>query len=633
MVNYLFHILSCCFCCVVLLQFFQSSDTSLFHEEAKYDNDIKRNITWGDLNFLHTTDTHGWYAGHINQKQYDADWGDFISFIAHIRRISTERKVDLLVIDSGDKHDGNGLSDATVPNGAKSLPVFIKADYDLLTIGNHELYELENTKQEIDIVVNHFKDNYVSTNVEFQLPNGTYIPIGQKFKYFSTPFKNIRILAFGFLFAFSRNAQGTKVTPTLKVIREQWFLNILKRYPSEDVDIIIIVAHMPITHDWDELQELHHFLRLHYPSSKIQYFGGHSHIRDFTVLDDALTGLQSGRFCETVGWLSIDLQNNSLFDIEKNLKDIYSRTYIDFSVKSFLHHANISSLQDFQTPSGIAVRREIENVRKKLDLDQIIGYVKYNYYMDNVPLDHPRNIYNLLSNFILPTLRSNETVEETKSNRIIIINTGSVRYDLYKGPYTVNSHFIISPFQNDWVKVTVPKKYALKISSKLNEGGYILNSHNDDQRDNSNLLPPHLRHPRHANFNAAQYSLDLKSFQRVLDSKTFKVFDLINSISTKHNKHTRGYVTVDDFGNDGDDTKHRALRYFPISNVVESVQVDAHSDDESDVDVIFYNFITQNVLWAVRELGYDKDLQNEVEFYSNYYLGLLINDYIKLNEA
>ena len=26
-----------------------------------------RNLTWGQLNFLHTTDTHGWHAGHLQE--------------------------------------------------------------------------------------------------------------------------------------------------------------------------------------------------------------------------------------------------------------------------------------------------------------------------------------------------------------------------------------------------------------------------------------------------------------------------------------------------------------------------------------------------------------------------------------
>lgn len=26
-----------------------------------------RDIPWGQLNFLHTTDTHGWHAGHLQE--------------------------------------------------------------------------------------------------------------------------------------------------------------------------------------------------------------------------------------------------------------------------------------------------------------------------------------------------------------------------------------------------------------------------------------------------------------------------------------------------------------------------------------------------------------------------------------
>jgi len=29
-----------------------------------------RDLTWGQVNFLHTTDTHGWHAGHL--QEYDS---------------------------------------------------------------------------------------------------------------------------------------------------------------------------------------------------------------------------------------------------------------------------------------------------------------------------------------------------------------------------------------------------------------------------------------------------------------------------------------------------------------------------------------------------------------------------------
>lgn len=48
--------------------------------------------------------------------------------------------VDLLLVDTGDLHDGNGLSDAALPNGVLSNPIFDEIQYDALTIGNHELY-------------------------------------------------------------------------------------------------------------------------------------------------------------------------------------------------------------------------------------------------------------------------------------------------------------------------------------------------------------------------------------------------------------------------------------------------------------------------------------------------------------
>ena len=81
-----------------------------------------------------------------------------MAFAHHLRRRAAERGVDLLLVDTGDLHDGNGLSDAfpqvppTSPNyayavnGHVSDQVFALADYDVLTIGNHELYNFSVAK-------------------------------------------------------------------------------------------------------------------------------------------------------------------------------------------------------------------------------------------------------------------------------------------------------------------------------------------------------------------------------------------------------------------------------------------------------------------------------------------------------
>lgn len=542
-----------------------------------------RNLTWNDINFVHTTDTHGWYSGHINQPLYHANWGDFISFTTHLRRIAHSRNQDLLLIDSGDRHDGNGLSDITSPNGLKSTHIFIKQDYDLLTIGNHELYLWENSKQEYETVVNHFQDKYVCSNVDIRLDNGLFVPLGLKYKYFTTPIRGIRVLAFGFLFDFKRFNSGTRVTPMAETIHEPWFQEALKH----EVDLIIIVGHTPISHNWGEFYQVHQYLRQFFPDTIIQYFGGHSHIRDFTVFDSLSTGLQSGRYCETVGWTSVNLDKA---DLNLPVRQRFSRSYIDFNTDSFKYHTNLD--KEFDTAKGKLVSKLIRETRKELKLDTLIGYVKTNYYVDYVPIDHPKSIFNLLALKILKTLPKSKHEE-----RITIINTGSIRYDLYKGPYTIDSKFIVSPFENIWVNITVPKSVATKVAAKLNDADYI---------SASRLKPPH------------QYDLQVQDLSTFPHQAHFEMQE----------KLPKGYVTHDDFGADGDDTLHRAVVNFPVPNVIQSVEINDEVD--SPVNLVFYSFITPNIIWALKELNFSTEQVPTP--YSDIYLGTLLNEFVANNK-
>lgn len=58
-------------------------------------------LAWGQLNFLHTTDTHGWLEGHLEEYNYGADWGDYASFVKRMREKADELDVDLLLVDTG----------------------------------------------------------------------------------------------------------------------------------------------------------------------------------------------------------------------------------------------------------------------------------------------------------------------------------------------------------------------------------------------------------------------------------------------------------------------------------------------------------------------------------------------------
>lgn len=52
-----------------------------------------------------------------------------------MKQKARELGVDLLLVDTGDLHDGTGLADATEIDGTATMPIFDAIDYDLLAIG------------------------------------------------------------------------------------------------------------------------------------------------------------------------------------------------------------------------------------------------------------------------------------------------------------------------------------------------------------------------------------------------------------------------------------------------------------------------------------------------------------------
>jgi 2',3'-cyclic-nucleotide 2'-phosphodiesterase (5'-nucleotidase family) len=108
-----------------------------------------RPLTWGSLNILHTTDSHGWLLGHqktsFPEPNYSGDFGDFASFVSHMKKLAIKKDVDLLLVDSGDLHDGTGLSDGYPVGGVdaqQSNEFFKQLPYDVLAIGRHSLFSL-----------------------------------------------------------------------------------------------------------------------------------------------------------------------------------------------------------------------------------------------------------------------------------------------------------------------------------------------------------------------------------------------------------------------------------------------------------------------------------------------------------
>ncbi|KAG1851331.1 5'-nucleotidase [Suillus subalutaceus] len=210
-----------------------------------------RPLVWGDFNVIHTTDTHGWLLGHqkltFPEPDYSGDLGDFASFVTHMKKIAIEKDVDLLLVDSGDVHDGTGLSDGYPPGGVdahESNKFLERLPYDVMTIGNHELYIYADTY-----------DMY--TNFVPYL-DGRSVPVGNRYTKFTTR-KGRRITSLGVLYDFTGNDVNTDWPTVFDAVRAV--------HPSD--------AHLNL---W-------------------------SHIRDCQQYDGRSMALESGRYMETIGML------------------------------------------------------------------------------------------------------------------------------------------------------------------------------------------------------------------------------------------------------------------------------------------------------------------------------------------
>ncbi|KAF7507007.1 hypothetical protein GJ744_011031 [Endocarpon pusillum] len=590
-------------------------------------------LEWGQINFLHTTDTHGWLEGHLKEQNYGADWGDYVSFTRRMKQRAGSLGVDLLLVDSGDLHDGNGLSDATSPNGVISNRIFAEVDYDILAIGNHELYVTDIAYLHFTQFARRYGDRYVTSNVQIRNnATGEFEYIGVPHRYFTTQ-QGLRIMAFGVLFDFTGNTDLTRVIRAADLIKQPAFLNAVNT--TDPVDLFLVVGHNPARANVSSgtFGLIQSTIRKMRPNTPIQLFGGHNHIRDFAVYDSSSTALGSGRYCETLGWLSMSGINSTTF--RGNMRPrgvpnpsrravrnatvsgsaatpsatnptssfssslVYSRRYLDWNRLTFAYHAVGSQDSTFDYSSGRRVTNDITAARRELNLTALYGCAPQTYCQSCRPFGTNGSIYSLISIALAATV-----VNESRADipRLIIINTGSIRFDLVQGPFTYDDNFIVSPFVNRFQFLpNVPYSIARQVLGVLNAGpnqkrkrdpmssnlGFLKSFNGDNGCADPTLYGASSKLPSHHGHNLRPRSITRRQAPPPL------------------NELTPGYVTTDDFGSDGDDTPHSPVPSYPIPNDVQAnASFPTDGSDPESVDLIFLDFIaTRFVLPAVNRVG------------------------------
>ncbi|EOR00990.1 hypothetical protein E3P77_01782 [Wallemia ichthyophaga] len=421
-----------------------------------------RSIEWGEYNFLHTTDIHGWLAGHKKKSAPEpngsGDWGDYASFVDHMRSKANDKGVELFVIDSGDLHDGSGLSDAVKPgdvNGHDTNNIISMLDIDMLTIGNHGLYNPDVTLDIYKNFTTKWSKRYLTSNTNITDPDtNESVSIGERYLKHVTK-SGRKFTAFGILFNFPNSNWRAHVQPIEEMVKEAWF----DEATDEAPEFFLIIAHMAINDSsWNVVLEK---LKQKHPLVPIISFGGHQHVRDcvFNYDDGRDVRMASGRFLETVGWMGVNISSDGELEV--------SRKYLDANPVGYAWHLDIDKSK-LVTHLGKKIKEELMKLWNKLGLGQIIGKIDRDLYQSRVPATHPDSLTYWMKHEVLPSIK-NPSREYEGVPRLILMNSGAIRFDLYKGMVNKNDVFTAFPFSNSLPFVKdVPFRIAKKMLVTLN---------------------------------------------------------------------------------------------------------------------------------------------------------------------
>ena len=76
-----------------------------------------------------------------------------------MRKRADDTGADLLLVDTGDRIEGNGLYDASTPKGLFQYDIYAEQNVDIICIGNHELYQAYSADREHNATVPNFREN------------------------------------------------------------------------------------------------------------------------------------------------------------------------------------------------------------------------------------------------------------------------------------------------------------------------------------------------------------------------------------------------------------------------------------------------------------------------------------------
>ncbi|KAI8948643.1 ser/Thr protein phosphatase family [Xylaria longipes] len=610
-----------------------------------------RELEWGQINFLHTTDIHGWLGGHLQEAQYSADWGDYVSFTEHMRKKADEKGVDLLIVDTGDRIEGNGLYDGSDPKGNYTYDIYGQQNVDILCTGNHELYQEDSVAREHSITVPHFKKSYIASNLDYIEPEtGNQIPQAQRYIKFKTKNQGYTVVALGFIFDFDRNANNSVVVPVAETMKQEWFQSAIREKP----DLFVVIGHVGLR--MAEFEQIFKVIRDENWYTPIAFLGGHAHVRDARRFDDKAVAIASGRYFETIGWMSVD-------GIKKKSKDTasasangavtFKRRYIDNNVLGLQYHAGVDE-KNFTTAHGRNVSRMITEARKTLDLDHKIGCAPQDLWMTRAKYPSDTSIFSWLENEVIPDIVVNKA--RADKPRLTIVNTGAIRFDIFEGPFTTDSTYLISPFTSKFNYVPdVPYDVARKVLQLLNSGGPVFEAELDTKYL---AIPEQMAPSPFLGKEPSSSSSSLRASRPMFHDGDRAQRPLVVVEDGEEEEEdgadepelVNGYTTRDDLGDDGDDAVHSPIKFYSVPNCIQArvafppatpppppspspsqeegkEERERAAADPATVDLVFIDYVQPWIIPALKFSGGDYDT-DDITVYMNSTLTDVIAEWV-----
>jgi 2',3'-cyclic-nucleotide 2'-phosphodiesterase (5'-nucleotidase family) len=414
-------------------------------------------LPFGDINVLVVTDVHSHIGGHQHEKDKGADYGDILSFHERLKKHCDDNEKDLWFVNNGNWMHGTGL--AMGGNATSLIPLLNKMPWDILGLGDDELYHKKSVDLMRSNLIPHFYEGFVSSNVNYRKKNNI-LPLGKKFVVLEGA--NYKVLVFGFLYDLEYPSNFVSFDKVEDVVKEEWFKKALK---DQEYHAIMVMAHMKV--DSSLVTTIKDAIRSNGVDKDmpIQFITGHTRQRAEQKIDPWSHSFQAGGNLDTLGFVSFPTNDTAKFS-GKDAKSLFQHAFLDTGVDAL--KTTMGGIEILRTDKGEELSKLINETRHFLGLDEVVACPPQDYYVEN-HIEGFQSLWALWQRQVVPNQICNH-----QSKCVAMISSTTFRYGVRGSKergdeMTLDDVVMIAPYLEPVYHLGKVNDYAIRrMNSSLN---------------------------------------------------------------------------------------------------------------------------------------------------------------------